>query len=106
MPKKPVVHTYSINKIELMRAGESVQNITSDQQLKHSKEYLKGFDDIKLRVVHGEREKFRDYATSHRWKSLNECMRMLMNYAMVQNLTKDQVADVINNSNNSNKQLK
>ena len=62
---------------------------TSEKQLGYAAKYHQQFDDIKIRVVSGEREAMREYALSHGFKSLNECIVRMMNYAMHNNLSAD-----------------
>lgn len=45
--------------------------MTNQKQLNAAKKYLSKFDDIKIRVPEGEREKYKQYAESQ-GKSLNQ----------------------------------
>lgn len=60
---------------------------TSQKQLEYARKYHKGYDDIKIRVVHGERDVYKDYATSHGWNSLNACVCNIMEYVIANKLT-------------------
>ena len=66
-----------------------MQNKTDDRQLEYSKKYLSQFEDIKIRVVSGERQILKDYATDHGWKSLNHCIVSVMDYIIANGLTAD-----------------
>lgn len=60
---------------------------TSKKQLEYARKYQQQFEDIKVRVAPGERDIFREYAVSHGWKSLNACLKNLMDYAITHGLT-------------------
>ena len=70
-------------------SDENKKSRYTEAQKKSAERYLANFDDIKLRVIHGGRDVMKEYATSHGWKSLNECMINLINYAMTNNKTAD-----------------